>query len=265
MFEAVKAHWSNWRSNPRRAHADYIVSRLWWYLNVKVQALVWTARPHRRLRPRIETKYVNLLHEPAFESSVAQVKKLTCLDEARLANVWNTVKLAGDGIFIEVGTYRGGTALHICNAIDDSKHAGAKFYCFDPFEQGGFESLLPTETMIKVDDFTNTSYQAVVKLLAEKPNAKVVQGFFPQAAAPFDLHGIAFCHLDVDLYEPTLKILNYLAPRLAPRGVILVDDLGHIATPGVPDAVNHFLTEDPSFLLIELFPHQGILLPRHLW
>lgn len=265
MFEDIKEHLSNWRSNPRKAQVGFIVSRIWRFVTVAAQNLFGITRPHRGLHPRIETNYVTLLHEQAFESSVVQVKRYTCLDEARLANVWNAVKLAGDGIFVEVGTYRGGTALHICNAIDVYHQAGIKFYSFDPFEKAGFESLRPDETLFKIDEFTDTSYTAVVKLLAAKPNAQVVQGFFPQAAEPFDLRDIAFCHLDVDLYEATLKSLNYLAPRLAAKSVILVDDLGHVATPGVRDAVNYFLAENPSFLLIELFPHQGLLMPLELW
>ena len=32
----------------------------------------------------------------------------------------------------------GETALHICNAIE---HRDADFYCFDPFEKGGFEEI----------------------------------------------------------------------------------------------------------------------------
>ncbi len=171
---------------------------------------------------------------------MAQVKEYSCLDEARLANVWNLVKLAGDGIFVEVGSFLGGTALHICNAMDDSHHAGARFYSFDPFEQGGFESIGPDETKFRIDSFTETNYAAVVRRLSAKPNAQVVQGFFPQAAEPFDLRNIAFCHLDVDLYEANLKCLNYLAPRLAPRSLILVDDLGQVETPGVRNS-------DPSF------------------
>ena len=265
MFEDLKAHLSNWRRNPDRAHAAFIISRFWKYATVKVRRCRWILTPHRPLRPRIETKYVNLLHDESFQASVAQVRNCTCLDEARLANIWNAVQMAGDGVFIEVGTYRGGTALHICNAIDKSHPAGSNFFCFDPFDRGGFESLREDEIMFRIDDFTDASYAAVTKLLAAKPNAKVVQGFFPQAAEPLDLRGIAFCHLDVDLYEPTLKSLRYLATRLAARSVILVDDLGHLATPGVRNAIDDFRSENPSYLLVELFPHQGLLLPLQRW
>ena len=265
MFRDFKAHVSNWRKNPHRVQPKFILSRLRRYVLVELRPVLRFFGYPRPLNPPIDTGRVAILHDPAFLSSVTQVKAHSCLDEARLANVWNLVKLVGDGIFVEVGSFLGGTALHICNAMDDSHHAGARFYSFDPFEQGGFESIGPDETTFRVDSFTETNYAAVVRRLSVKPNAHVVQGFFPQAAEPFDLRNIAFCHLDVDLYEANLKCLNYLAPRLAPRSLILVDDLGQVETPGVRNAIHDFLAQNPSFLLIELFPCQGLLLPLHLW
>jgi hypothetical protein len=265
MFKDFKAHLSNWRSNPRRANPGFIFSRLWRYFLVELRPIIRIFRRHRPLHPPVGTSYVEILFNPAFRNSVAEVKDYTCLDEVRLANVWNTVKLVGSGIFLEIGSYFGGTALHICNAIDESRQPGAQFYCFDPFEKGGFESFRPDETTFDLDSFTDTDYAKVTKFLSAKPNARVVQGFFPQAAEPFDLHGVAFCHLDVDSYEATQKCLSYLAPRLAPRSAILVDDLGNIGTPGVRDAVTLFIAQNPSFLLIEMFPCQGLLIPHHLW
>jgi O-methyltransferase len=266
MFKDFKAHLSNWHSNPRRAKPGFIFSRLWKYFLKELRPIIRIFRRPRPLEPPIQTGSIEILLSPAFRSSVAQVKRHTCLDEARLANVWNSVKLVGSGIFLEVGSFRGGTALHICNAIDDSQQAGARFYSFDPFEKGGFESPRRDEIAFTTKHgFTNTDYATVAKLLSAKPNAMVVQGFFPQAAEPFDLQNIAFCHLDVDLYEATRECLNYMAPRLAPRSAILLDDLGDLGLPGVRDAVNHFLAQNPSFLLIEIFPLQGLLLPRHLW
>jgi len=265
MFRDFKAHVSNWRKNPRRAQPRFILSRLRRYFVKELRPVLRFFGYPRPLNPPINTRTVDILHNPTFLRSVTQVKEYSCLDEARLANMWNLVKFVGDGIFVEVGSFLGGTALHICNAIDDSLHAGAKFYSFDPFEQGGFECIGSDETAFRNETFTETSYAAVVKRLSAKSNAQVIQGFFPQAAEPFDLRNIVFCHLDVDLYEATLKSLNYLAPRLAPRSAILVDDLGHVETPGVRKAVRQFLTENPSFLIIELFPCQGLLLPRHLW
>ncbi len=35
---------------------------------------------------------------------------------------------------------------------------------------------------------------------------------------------IAFAHLDVDLYKPTLHSLECIWPKLSPGGIILLDD-----------------------------------------
>jgi len=59
--------------------------------------------------------------------------------------------------------------------------------------------------------------------------------------------------------------LEYLAPRLAARSLILVDDVDHLETPGVNKAVAEFLASHPSFLLLPMFPTQAILLPKLLW
>jgi O-methyltransferase len=214
------------------------------------------------LSPAIDTEYVKILFDPDFRNSVAQVRDYTCLDVARLANLWNLARLAGPGIFLEVGSYKGGTALHICNAIE---HRGARFYCFDPFEKGGFENLGTQDRCFKPNDFTDTRYKAVVKLLSSKPNARVIQGYFPAAAEDLMLHDIAFCHLDVDVYEATRQSLEYVAPRLAPRGLIVLDDFDHLETPGVNKAVTEFLVNYPSFLLIPMFPTQAVLVPKSLW
>ena len=112
----------------------------------------------RLMTPAIEAEDVNILFDPEFQNSVAQVKEFSCLDIARLANLWNLARLAGPGIFLEVGTYKGGTALHICNAIKDR---GAAFYCFDPFEKGGFE---------KIGDRTNVSSPATLRTRDMKPS-----------------------------------------------------------------------------------------------
>jgi len=206
--------------------------------------------------------WVEILQDKEFSASAEQVKDYTLLDVGRLANLWNMVQLVGPGIFMEVGSFRGGTALHICNAM---VNRDAPFYCFDPFEKGAFENITDVDKPFLPEPFTKTRFKSVVELLSCRPNAKVVQGYFPAAATDLNLQDIAFCHLDVDIYDATKKCLEYLAPRLAPRALIVVDDYGCDDTPGVKKAVDEFLAERASFLLIPMFPIQALLLPKSLW
>jgi len=255
-------HLANWKANPRRWDINYVLSRLKGHSLVAIDAYRLAKNREKLMVPVIEAESVEILFDPEFQSSVAQVKDICCLDVARLANVWNLARLAGPGIFLEVGTYKGGTALHICNAIENR---GADFYCFDPFEKGGFEKICDQDKGFSLPDFTDTRYEDVVKLLSCKPNVKVIQGFFPSAAENLNLHDIAFCYLDVDVYEATRNSLEYLSTRLAPRGLVVLDDLGMRETPGVNKAVEEFLAAHPSFLLIPMFPAHAVLLPKSLW
>jgi O-methyltransferase len=263
MNAALRKGYADWKADPRRWRVPYMLSRIPAILRA------WVSTQHadkafEPLDPPVETGDMNILLEPAFRHSVAQVKEYTCLDEARLANLWNMVRTAGPGLFLEVGSYRGGTALHICNAID-KWHPGEYFCSFDPFETGGFQRLSECDLVFKPTDFMDTQFAAVTQLLASKPRATVVRGFFPDAAQDYDLRDIAFCHLDVDIYDSTIRSLEFLAPRLSPNGLIVLDDYRHRETPGVEKATQEFISRHPSFVCIPMFPCQAVLLPKTLW
>jgi hypothetical protein len=52
---------------------------------------------------------------------------------------------------------------------------------------------------------------------------------------------------------------------LAPKGLIVLDDVGHLETPGVEKAMMEFVAAQPSFLAIPMFPCQAVLLPKTFW
>ena len=263
MTAALHQHYANWKAHPHRWKLGYVLSRIPAALRDSLvpQRPVELPTP---LDPPVDVEYVNQLFDPEFSRSVAQVKEFSCMDVVRLANLWNMVRLAGAGTFIEVGTFRGGTALHLCNAID-VWHPGAPFFCFDPFETGGFQEMTEVDMAFKPTDFTQTELKAVQKLLAPKSKATAVRGFFPAAAEGYDLGEIAFCHLDVDIYDSTLRSLEFVTQRLAPKGLVVVDDFGHQETPGVEKATLEFLSRNPAFLCVPMFPCQALLLPKSMW
>ncbi len=270
MLDMLEARFSNWKNNPRKWRPGFVAKGIFSVLRQCYETCLEYPEEKRRLQlvaqtrqrlmtPPLEPEYVNILLDNEFADSVAQVKDLTCLDFARLANVWTLARTAGPGIYLEVGSFRGGTALHICNAIADRK---AEFFCFDPFEKGGYEKLGELDKWFKPNDFTQTGFERVKGLLSSKPYAKVIQGYFPDAAEGLDLKNIAFCHLDVNTYDATQRSLEFLAPRLSSRGLIVIDDYGMTETPGVVKAVVEFLAIHPSFMLIPMFPVQAVLLPK---
>jgi hypothetical protein len=49
---------------------------------------------------------------------------------------------------------------------------------------------------------------------------------------------IALAYLDVDLYYPTKKAMEFILPRMEKGGVIVIDDCGDTNWPGVEKAIN---------------------------
>jgi hypothetical protein len=246
---------TRWQLNSRRWDPLHL-------LGTPLRRRRFAAERRRLLQPPVDTGNVEVLHNPAYQASIAQARFHTLLDHPRLANLWNYAQLVGPGAFLEVGSLRGGSALHLCHAI--AAGTPRPLHCFDPFETGGFAALTPDDELFRLDDFLDTSYARVRQLLAPFPFAHVHRGFFPAAAESLNLGPIALCHLDVDVYLATCESLAWLRTRLAPRSAILIDDVNRRCR-GVDRALAEFTAAFPEFLLLPLFPSQGLLLNRNLW
>src|SRR5215469_12358216 len=94
MLGSLLSTYSRWRHHPKRWDVSFI-----------------SAAMSRRYRARrqwpVNTTNVSILSDQQFRKSVAQVEAYTMLDVARLANLWSLANLAGPGIFLEVGSYKG--------------------------------------------------------------------------------------------------------------------------------------------------------------
>jgi O-methyltransferase len=211
------------------------------------------------LFPPIMGHDLAILKDPEFQKSIQAVQHHTLLDVARLANLWNLSRMTGPGAVLEVGTFRGGGALHLSNASPDRK-----LFVFDSFE--GFPKLTAgLDDIFGKNWFKDTTEDHVRQLFDPLGrDVTVVKGFFPASAAHLDLGRIAFCHLDVDIYESTKESLAFLVSRLAPRSLILVDDYQRGAH-GLDRAVADFLQAQPGFVCFPVFPGQAILFSLDLW
>lgn len=211
--------------------------------------------------PPIIGQDLEVLRDPQFRQSIDLVRQYTLLDVARLANLWSLARLTGPGTFLEIGTFRGGGALHIANSVPERR-----MFVFDTFE--GFRRLTPgLDDIFGADWFRDTTEEHVRRLFESAGrSATIVRGFFPDSARDLDLDldRVAFCHLDVDVYEATRDSLEFLAPRLAPRSLIVLDDFQRGAH-GLDQALGEFLQRHKTFMSLPLFPGQAVLFSRTLW
>ena len=150
-----------------------------------------------------------------------------------------TDSLGGD--FAECGTYRGGSAVFMCDA---AMAHGRTVHLFDSFMG------LSQPEKVDGDYWKKGSLACTVdslhETLAGYENYKVYEGWIPDRFADVRGKQFAFVHIDVDLYQPTFDSLNFFYPRLLPGALILLDDHGFASCPGARAAAIDFFQDKPE-------------------
>jgi hypothetical protein len=212
-----------------------------------------------KITKNIDESYLEVLDDPEFQASVEEVKDITLLDTARLANLWQLARSTDpSGSMIEIGSYKGGGALHISNSCPTR----TIFVC-DTFQGFGDLPMDPTlDHLFARDRFRDTSFEFVKSPWSHKArDVRFVQGYFPESAADVDIPEISFAHIDLDIYESTVNTLKYLRPKLSDRSIVVFDDYLRGAD-GVIKAAREFTEAHPDWATFPMFPGQGLMIHR---
>jgi hypothetical protein len=158
-----------------------------------------------------------------------------------LAERYNLYRLAKatanlQGAFAEVGVYRGGSAKLLCKVKQNSP-----IYLFDTYE-GMPEVNKSTDGGFAQGDFADNSYEDVAAYLSSFQDVHLVKGLFPDSAIGKEpsRQKYRFVHLDLDIYESTLKALEFFYPRIVPGGILVSHDYRCLCAPGVRSAFEAF-------------------------
>jgi hypothetical protein len=214
--------------------------------------------PFPLIRP-IDRNGVQILGDSEFQNSCRCIGDYTLLDTPRLANLWMLCRMTDpSGAMIEIGSYKGGGALHLSNCCPDRG-----IVVCDPFSKEGFESIHPTlDRTFSHGQFADSSLHAVRHLLRDR-KAIIIPGYFPASVRRNSLPKLSFVHLDIDIYKATKESLLFLLTEadLCRRSLLVLDDYKRGAA-GVDIAVEEVLQEIKGTLAFPLFPGQALLLPR---
>jgi hypothetical protein len=200
---------------------------------------------------------IEILKDQSFLDSCREVKPYSLLDTNRLINLWEYCKLSNPaGAILEVGSYKGGGALHLSNS-----QPNRKLFLFESFE--GFEKVDERlDSNFNMQQFKDTAKKDVETLFTSRNrNAVVTAGFFPASAENIELPPISFVHLDVDIYKATLESLLYLDNKMMPKSFIVMDDCRRQCE-GVDKAVREFMSQSNNWVYLPLFPSQGLLVHK---
>jgi O-methyltransferase len=155
-----------------------------------------------------------------------------------VSNEINKNELQGN--VAELGVYKGKFARYI-----NLYFSNRTLYLFDTFE--GFDVRDVEKEKQKSfstgdQDFSNTSIEAVLKLMPNPKQCRPIKGFFPESARDVD-DSFVFVSLDADLYEPIYSGLQFFYPKLVRGGYIFVHDFNNDSYKGSRKAVEQFCSE----------------------
>lgn len=176
---------------------------------------------------------------------------------AALANaVEYVVRRDIPGDFAECGVWRGGSSMAIAFTLLQLGVSDRKIWLYDTFgrmpppseDDGG----IPAEPL-RINNSTNTPGLTLpdVRRAMEStdyPPERImyVEGLVEETIPSTAPEQLALLRLDTDWYQSTHHELVHLYPRLAPGGVLLVDDYGSF--PGARKAVDEYFADGPVLL-----------------
>lgn len=166
------------------------------------------------------------------------------------------------GAIVECGVWRGGSMMAVALTLQRLGVADRELFLFDTFEgmtrptevdrDFAGRSVMPgwkhhqqgppDPCAVPLEEvraaLAGTGYDPALTHLVAGPVEETVPEHAPAV--------IALLRLDTDWYESTRHELVHLYPRLAPGGLLIVDDYGHFE--GARKATDEFFAADPVFL-----------------
>jgi O-methyltransferase len=205
--------------------------------------------------------YAPWLDDPDFQAAYRTVQDNTLVDHMRAFELWRGVgpgrRVEGD--ILEVGVWRGGTGCLMAKRVQ-ALGSSAQVYLCDTFT--GVVKAGPADRYYKGGEHADTS-QRVVLDLAERlglSNVNLLAGIFPDDTGD-QVAGRRFslCHIDVDVYESALHVLEWVWPRMPVGGVVVFDDYGFSSCTGVTTLVNDRLDRPGALTIHNLNGHAVIV------
>lgn len=204
----------------------------------------------------------------AFTASVIErVRPYTLTSVERIMGLVEAVRyvVRADvpGDIVECGVWRGGSMMAVALTLVDLDAADRGLHFFDTFthmpDPGDEDVDLNGVRAVDIIDearaspvFRHLPMADVERLLHgtgyPARHLHFVPGLIEETIPGAAPEAIALCRLDTDWYTSTAHELDHLWPRIAPAGVLIVDDYGHFM--GAKKAVDEYFVDhaEPVFL-----------------
>jgi O-methyltransferase len=191
------------------------------------------------------------------------VRRNTFVDVWRCHELWSLVGELRDvlGSILEVGVWRGGTGVLMAARAAQLGIDEPVFLC-DTWQ--GVVKSGAVDTYYRDGKHDDASPAMVERLALELglSNVALLAGVFPEeTGGQIADRTFRLCHCDVDVYQSARDVLEWVWPRLSSGGVVVFDDYGFPACPGVTKLVDEQRFREDRLVLHNLNGH-GLVLKR---
>ena len=189
-------------------------------------------------------------------------------------NIHETITQALDmtkdlpGAYVEIGVFKGGSALTALNYLKYSQIKDRPVYLLDTFEGFNYTEARKSFDIHWQDTHQLWGAKQTMKLLKEKIFNPVgvpyhlIRSNICRDQLPSEIEQIAACNIDVDIYDATLSALTKVGPLITIGGVIICED--PTSTPGLGGALvamTEFLETELGHKFCKVFvPSQYLLI-----
>ena len=166
------------------------------------------------------------LQDKEFYTFYKSIKKFTLLDSARAYTLWQCAKnlKLSNGSILDIGCLLGGAGF-----LMNKANQNGSTYLFDTFAGFKKSSGLHKKKIFHFEDI-----MFVKKNIKElKLNKISVHKLYFPKNLKFKFNKIKLCHIDVNVYESTKEIFEYVDKKLVKGGIIIFDDFGIWGDDGV--------------------------------
>lgn len=226
---------------------------------------------------KTQYRFVNRHALDAILATIKHLERISHFDTTIHENICEALEITKDldGDYVEIGVYRGGsalTALNYLRDLRDSKGANVdrKVWCLDTFDGFTYEAAYQSSDVIwngthRLDGVSETMNSIRETLSDVGLDFHLVETNICLDVLPTDIKKIAVANIDVDMYEPTRDSLSKVSPLMVRGGIIICED--PTSTPalyGALLAMEDFLASEEGRKYVKIFKFGQYFLIRSL-
>ncbi len=202
--------------------------------------------------------YAPWLNDGDFMRTYESIRNNTLVDKYRLYELWQLVGEVSrtvDGALLEVGSWRGGSGAIMAEKARLCGISESVYLC-DTFT--GVVKASDKDNLYTGNEHADASVEDVEQLASDLKldKIKILKGIFPEETSNLiEEASIRFCHIDVDVYQSTRDVIDWVWDRMPVGGVIVYDDYGAETTQGVTLAVDEERNKPGRVVIYNLNGH----------